>query len=301
MAVEAGSRGELARACGVPSHLLRDRRIAVIASVRDELRDHEECDHRDRAPDHPRPHGSRIAPEVVRAIGGFDHPTVANYGRLSRVARRTLGTVEIRFCDDRGAEGFSWIVDEPATRTSHALASEGRVWLVDPVRYEPALEWAGTSASLSASPTPRPPQPRLRGDRLELDVPHLVAPDAVLASPFAVVPVRRTKRWREVALWWQAERTLVVAEAIGTNGFYAPSGARRGRAPSAPALFPTRRARRLHPRAAARRPRRRSPRQCRCERPSRRARPRADGPSAHRAPGPRPRARRRPPSPPPLR
>ena len=36
--------------------------------------------------------------------------------------------------------------------------------------------------------------------------------------------MRRTKRWREIALWWQAERTLVVAEAIGTNGFFAPPG-----------------------------------------------------------------------------
>ena len=55
-------------------------------------------------------------------------------------------------------------------------------------------------------------------------MPHLVVPDALPDSPFAVIPVRRTKRWREVALWWQAERTLVVAEAIGTNGFYAPPG-----------------------------------------------------------------------------
>ena len=28
----------------------------------------------------------------------------------------------------------------------------------------------------------------------------------------------------EIALWWEAERTLVVAEAIGTNGFFAPPG-----------------------------------------------------------------------------
>jgi hypothetical protein len=28
----------------------------------------------------------------------------------------------IRFCDDLGGDGFSWIVDESMTRTSHALA-----------------------------------------------------------------------------------------------------------------------------------------------------------------------------------
>jgi hypothetical protein len=50
--------------------------------------------------------------------------------------------MEIRMCDDRGGRGFSWIVDEPMTRTSHALAVDGHVWLVDPVRYPPALERA---------------------------------------------------------------------------------------------------------------------------------------------------------------
>jgi hypothetical protein len=133
--------------------------------------------------------------------------------------------VEIRFCDDRGAHGFSWIVDEPATRTSHALASDGRVWLVDPVRHEPALERAGTLG--------RPVAVLQLLDRHNRDcaavartlgVTHLVVPDALPDTPFDVIGVRRTKRWREVALWWQAERTLVVAEAIGTNGFYAPPG-----------------------------------------------------------------------------
>jgi hypothetical protein len=40
----------------------------------------------------------------------------------------------IRFSDDLGDDGFSWIVDEPMTRTSHALAAEGKVWPVDPLR-----------------------------------------------------------------------------------------------------------------------------------------------------------------------
>ncbi len=55
-------------------------------------------------------------------------------------------------------------------------------------------------------------------------MPHLVAPDDVPGSPFEAVPVRRTRRWREAALWWPAERTLVVAEAIGTNPFFAAGG-----------------------------------------------------------------------------
>ena len=135
--------------------------------------------------------------------------------------RRTLTAMTIRFCDDRGDAGFSWIVDEPMTRTSHALAADGRVWLVDPVRFEPALERARALG--------RPAAVLQLLDRhnrdcaaiaSELGVAHLVAPEAVPESPFEAIAIRRTERWRETALWWPAERTLVVAEAIGTNRFF---------------------------------------------------------------------------------
>jgi hypothetical protein len=53
-----------------------------------------------------------------------------------------------------------------------------------------------------------------------LDVPHLVTPSALPDSPFEVVEILRRRRWAEVALWWEAARTLVVAEAVGTNAFY---------------------------------------------------------------------------------
>lgn len=133
--------------------------------------------------------------------------------------------MEIRFCDDRAARGFSWIGDEPATRTSHALASDGRVWLVDPIRHEPALERAGALGEPVAVVQLLDRHNRdCAAVARTLGVPHLVVPDALPDTPFDVIGVRRTKRWREVALWWQAERTLVVAEAIGTNGFYAPPG-----------------------------------------------------------------------------
>jgi hypothetical protein len=129
--------------------------------------------------------------------------------------------VTIRFCDDRGERGFSWIVDEAMSRTSHALAADGRVWLVDPVRHEPALERAlglGEPAAVL--------QLLDRHNRdcaslaAELGVPHLVVPAALPDEPFESVPVHASGRWREVALWWPSERTLVVAEAVGTNAFF---------------------------------------------------------------------------------
>ncbi len=133
--------------------------------------------------------------------------------------------MEIRFCDDRGAHGFSWIVDEPATRTAHALASDGRAWLVDPVGHEPALERARALGEPAAVLQLLDRHNRdCASVAAELGVPHLAVPDALPGSPFDVIPLRHAKRWREVALWWPAERTLVVAEAIGTNRFYAPPG-----------------------------------------------------------------------------
>jgi hypothetical protein len=135
----------------------------------------------------------------------------------------------IEFCDERGADGFSWIVDEPMTRTSHALAAGGRVWLVDPVRHEPALERAlglGTPEAVL--------QLLDRHNRdcahiaAELGIPHLPAPDALPETPFELVVVRDSRRWRERALWWPDERTLVVAEAIGTNTFFRAGSDRAG-------------------------------------------------------------------------
>jgi hypothetical protein len=133
--------------------------------------------------------------------------------------------VTIRFCDERGACGFSWTVDEPATRTSHALAADGRVWLVDPVRYEPALSRAGELGAPAAVVQLLDRHNRdCAAIAADLGVPHLLVPDIVRESPFDTIPVRSTKRWREAALWWPLERTLLVAEAIGTNPFFAGGG-----------------------------------------------------------------------------
>jgi hypothetical protein len=129
--------------------------------------------------------------------------------------------VRVELCDDRGAAGFSWIVDEPATRASHALADGGKVWLVDPVRDDAALERARALG--------RPVAVVQLLDRHnrdcaaiaeELGIPHLVVPDAVPDSPFEAIALTRKRRWHETALWWPEAGTLVVAEAIGTNGFF---------------------------------------------------------------------------------
>lgn len=135
-------------------------------------------------------------------------------------------TPSFSFCDELGADGFGWIADEPMTRASHALAQDGRVWLIDALDWEPAIERAlelGEPAGVI--------QLLDRHDRdcaglaERLGVPHLVAPDEVPSSQFESVAVMRRKRWQERALWWPATRTLVTADALGTNTFY--TGGRR--------------------------------------------------------------------------
>ena len=124
-----------------------------------------------------------------------------------------------RYCDET-AFGFSWLVEEPMTRTSHALADGGRVWLVDPLDCPDAIALASALG--------RPAAVLQLLDRhnrdcvavaARLGVPHLVVPAAVPDSPFEVVEVKRWRRWQEVALWWPEQRALVVSEAIGTNRF----------------------------------------------------------------------------------
>jgi hypothetical protein len=129
--------------------------------------------------------------------------------------------VTFRFCDDLGPDGFGWVVDEAMSRTSHALAADGRVWLVDPLDWPEAIERAlalGEPAGVI--------QLLDRHDRdcaalaARFGVPHVVAPDELPDTPFTVAPIKRWKHWRESALWWPEARTLVVADALGTNRFY---------------------------------------------------------------------------------
>ena len=123
--------------------------------------------------------------------------------------------------------GFGWIMrNEFMQRCSHALALDGRVWLIDPVdadgveeRVRAAGEPAGVLQLLD----------RHNRDCAELarrlDVPHHVVPQGPI-SKFEFLPIRSSRRWREVALWWQDRRVLVCADALGTADYYRAGGER---------------------------------------------------------------------------
>lgn len=102
-------------------------------------------------------------------------------------------------------------------RSAHALRGDGRVWLVDPFEDDAAL---GAAGELGTPAAVIQLLDRHNRDCVQiaqrLEVPLLRLPASIPDSPFEVVPVIRQRWWREAALWWEQERTLVVAEAVGT-------------------------------------------------------------------------------------
>ena len=128
--------------------------------------------------------------------------------------------MSVRFVDEL-EDGFGWIENGSMSRTSHALAVDGRVWLTDPVegdgveeRVRSLGEPAGViqlidrhnrdSAALAA----------------RLGVPLHIAPLSLPETPFRFLPLLRGRWWKEVALWWPERRILVCADALGTVPFF---------------------------------------------------------------------------------
>ena len=128
-----------------------------------------------------------------------------------------------RFCDE-SEFGFGWIAEDRLARTSHALAADGRVWLVDAVAWPEAEERA---RSLGRPAGVVQLLDRHNRDCAEvaarLGVPHLRVPDS-LDAPFEVVRVVNLRVWRERALWWPERRVLVAADALGTVSYFTLAG-----------------------------------------------------------------------------
>ncbi len=106
-------------------------------------------------------------------------------------------------------------------RTSHALAVDGRVYLLDPAEGE------GVDERIRALGEPAAVIVLLDRHRRDSDafakrlgVPvHETPFDGVPGSPFEFRPVVRRRIWKEVALWWPEGRVLVTADALGTLGY----------------------------------------------------------------------------------
>jgi hypothetical protein len=117
----------------------------------------------------------------------------------------------------RHSLGLTWVETTGMRRAAHALRADGRVWLIDPFEDQVAVSAAtelGTPAGVLQLLDRHNRDCGPIAQRLE--VPLLRVPAAVDDSPFTVISVISRPWWREVALWWEAERALIVAEAVGT-------------------------------------------------------------------------------------
>ncbi len=120
------------------------------------------------------------------------------------------------------AAGLTWVETSAMGRAAHALAVDGRVWLVDPFDDAEALaevaklgEPAGVFQLLDRHNRECAPLADTLG------VPLLRLPTTPNGTPFEPVRVVSRRWWQEVALWWEERQTLVVAEAVGTAPAFA--------------------------------------------------------------------------------
>ena len=138
--------------------------------------------------------------------------------------------MQIRFCDEFDG-GFGWIVeDELLKRCSHAIVADGRVWLVDPVDgpgVEDRVRDAGEPAGVIQLLDRHNRDASLFADLFGVPL-HVIPVELVPGAPFEFLVVRKGWTWKEVALWWPDRRVLVVADALGTVGYFVAPGERLG-------------------------------------------------------------------------
>lgn len=121
----------------------------------------------------------------------------------------------------RHRNGLTWVETGAMARSAHALVDGDRVWLIDPFEDTEAL---AAARELGEPTAVIQLLDRHRRDgasiAARLGVPLLQMPSTVPSSPFSVIAVISRSKWKEIALWWEAERTLIVAEAIGTGPLF---------------------------------------------------------------------------------
>lgn len=157
----------------------------------------------------------------------------------------------------RGPHHLSW---RPADegyqrRTSHAVTAAGRTWLVDPIDgtglddlFAGLGELAGIVVTLGRHRRDTDAIAARLGlsiwadaalGRLKVESPVTTFSGELDGGPLVSISLRGrgTKRWwKEAALWWPAERLLLVSESVGTPGYYRLGDERLG-------LHPMRRSR----------------------------------------------------------
>ncbi len=122
----------------------------------------------------------------------------------------------------RHALGVTWVEQTAMARAAHGLVEDGQVWLIDP--YEDADALAAVAELGKPAAVLQLLDRHNRDCALiaqRLDVALLRLPVETRGTPFEAIPVILNRAWREVALWWAGQQTLVVSEAVGTAPAFA--------------------------------------------------------------------------------
>jgi hypothetical protein len=145
--------------------------------------------------------------------------------------------------NDEFEHGFGWSTDEERIpRTSHAIRASGRVWLLDVVDgdgLDERIAALGEPAAVVQLLDRHNRDCAAVADRLGVPL-HVTPFEPVEGAPFVAFPILHRRFWREVALWFATERTLVCADALGSLDYFRASGEPFGVNPVL-RLFPPRR------------------------------------------------------------
>ena len=137
----------------------------------------------------------------------------------------------IRFCDEFGGSlGWTPAEAELRRRTSHAVASGGQVWIVDPLDgdgIDGRIRQLGEPAGVVQLLDRHDRDCRAVAERLGVPL-HVTPFGGVEGAPFDVVRVVDFPGWREVALWFPGERILVCGDAVGSARYFRARGERIG-------------------------------------------------------------------------
>jgi hypothetical protein len=139
--------------------------------------------------------------------------------------------MKVRFCDEfEGSVGWMRAEPELRRRASHAVASAGLVWIIDALDgdgLDERVRALGKPAAVVQLVDRHNRDCRAIADRFGVPL-HLTPFGGIPEAPFEVVRIANVPGWREVALWFPAERVLVCGDAIGTAAYFPAPGERAG-------------------------------------------------------------------------
>jgi len=130
--------------------------------------------------------------------------------------------VELHFIDEF-EHGFGWTPEgDRLQRASHALRTGDSVWLTDVVDgpgLDERVAALGAPAGVLQLLDRHGRDNAAVAERLGVPL-HKAPMSDVEGAPFVVRRIVNWRFWREIALWFPTERTLVCADSLGSVGYF---------------------------------------------------------------------------------